>query len=325
MVIKMNRKSYKKIANKVVWLGLFYISPIIRFWEKSKLKKYTLQGLRHKPIFIIGAPRTGSTILYQSLSNQADILYVDNLVCKLCRNLFFGFWLSNKIFRQKSHDCFKSIHGNTSLYGLHAPSECGGFWYRWLPNNHHFIDRNEINGKAIQEIKNEIIAVSTYFAKPILFKNLNSGQRLRLIAKTFPNAKFIFIRRDPFFTAQSILQAKRKLGLLDNQFWSIMPRNVEELKELDWAEQIVKQIFYLERQIVEDLKLFPKENVIEVNYLDLDQQKIDRLISDLDLNIRGSFEKANIHLSEKISLKDGEVVSIQNEINKLDWSETHVE
>jgi hypothetical protein len=30
---------------------------------------------------MIGAPRTGSTILYQSLTNYFDLLYIDNLVC----------------------------------------------------------------------------------------------------------------------------------------------------------------------------------------------------------------------------------------------------
>ena len=300
------------------------LSPTLAFFEKKIKKIGSVTENYHQPIFIISAPRAGSTVLYQSLTNQADVAYVDNLVCLFLRNFFFGFWLSNKLFKQRPHNCFQSEHGNTANCGWHAPSECGGFWYRWLPTDYHFVDFAQVVAKDIEEIKNEITAVSNYFEKPIVFKNLNAGQRLRLIVKAFPDAKFIFVRREPLYTAQSILKAKRKLKIPDNQFWSIMPPNVDELRKLDWPEQIVKQIFFLEKQIAKDLQLFPKQNVYEVCYTELSQSRITGLIFDLGLNERTYFKKPEISLNEKLSLTEQEVLSIKNEIKKLDWSETHV-
>jgi hypothetical protein len=68
-------------------LSLF--TPIIVKWQKPYLDKYGNQPLKHQPVFIIGAPRTGSTILYQTLTNLYDVLYIDNLVCRFSKNLFF--------------------------------------------------------------------------------------------------------------------------------------------------------------------------------------------------------------------------------------------
>jgi hypothetical protein len=299
-------------------------SKIISQFEESTFQKYAKGNLKHQPVFIIGAPRTGSTVFYQTITNQSDVLYFDNLVCSFYRNILFGFWLSNKLYEQKAHDCFDSDHGSTAKAGLHAPSECGNFWYRWLPKDRHFIDYEDGAAQDAESIQREITAVSNYFNKPIVFKNLNAGQRLRLISKIFPDAKFIFLRRDPFYTAQSILQAKRKLGLPDNHFWSVMPSNSDVLKTLNWPAQIVGQIYYLERQIAADLQLFPSANIVEMNYLDTSEKSINILMSTLGLEQRECYKSPAIKLSNKITLNSTEVELIMAEISKLDWAKTIV-
>jgi len=294
-----------------------YIAPIIRFFEKKKVQKYAKKTLKHQPIFIIGAPRTGSTILYQTLTNQTDVLYIDNLVGKFYRNLFFGFWLSNKLFKQKAHNCFSSNHGSTK--GLHSPSECGDFWYRWLPKDRHFIDDNDITDKMVKEIREEISAVINRYDKPLVFKNLNAGQRLRLIVKCFPNAKLIFVKRDPFFTVQSILQAKRKNKIPENQFWGIMPQNVKELKRLDWCPQIVGQVYFLEKQIIQDLSLFSDVSTITVNYTDIEGDYINNLANKLGLKVLDNYKRASLYLNQKNNLNEDESNLIQSEIKKYNW------
>jgi hypothetical protein len=209
IILKMNKyinpKNYFKAFTNY---GPLILSPFIKIYEKEKIEYFGNMPLKHDPLFIIGAPRTGSTILYQAMTNLYDVLYVDNLGCKFHRNFFFGIWLSNRIFTDQPHNNYISEHGDTSMSGMHAPSECGQFWYRWLPEKHHFIDYDEITDEMIKQIQNEVSAVINYFDKPILFKNLNAGQRLRLIQKCFPNAKFLYIKRSPFFVVQSILKAR---------------------------------------------------------------------------------------------------------------------
>ncbi len=315
----LNPKNYIRFAlNKILTL----LIPIIRRWEMKYIKKYSNQPLKHQPVFIIGAPRTGSTILYQTLTNQLDVLYVDNITCRFDKNFFFGFWVSDKLYKQKAHNCFKSNHGDTTKCGLHAPSECGGFWYRWLPTNKHFIDYEDITDEMVKKIREEITTVINYFDKPIVFKNLNAGQRLRLLSRCFPKAKFIFMKRESIFTAQSILKAKRKVDIADNEFWSVMPKNYKILEKLNSYEQIIKQIYYIERQIIEDSKLFTKDSFLSIDYKDLGNNfndTFERCKNFINVENKNYFEKADIKLTEKLILNESEVNKLNKEIKKLDW------
>jgi len=309
----------KCYTKAIQWLFFWCIGSVIRYGERFLIKKYSKLPLKHQPIFIIGAPRTGSTIFYQSLTNQFDVLYIDNFASKLFRNMFFGFWASNILFKQKAHNSFESLHGNS--VGLHAPSECGSFWYRWFPKDSHFVDHDGLGAKSVQEINREITAITNYYDKPVVFKNLNAGQRLRVLYKVFPNAKFVFIRRDPFYTAQSILKAKRKEGLRDDEFWSIMPANVSELKKMGWSAQIVKQIYFLEKQIVEDSSLFSSGSIYQVWYQELNADVLSEIGRSLRLSERSSFVQPELRIRDTISVSDDESKKIRNEISKLNWSD----
>ena len=256
-------------VNRLKLLFISFLSPILRIWEKKLINKYGKMPLKFQPVFIIGAPRTGSTILYQALTNHLDILYIDNLACRWSKNLIFGMWLSQKIYNNKPHNNFKAIHGNTNKFGLNSPSECGSYWYRWLPQEHHFIDTNNFNDKVVEEIRNEITSIINYHNKPMLFKNLNAGQRICLLKQCFPNAKYIFIRRDPLFVVHSILTARKKANIKEDQWWSVRPKNYQELLKLPKIEMIAAQVFYIEEQIKHDLKYITADNVIEIYHHNL--------------------------------------------------------
>lgn len=319
-------KKYFILSNyKNYFLAKFFsfISPILKIWEKKYIKQFADMPLKHQPIFIIGAPRTGSTILYQTITNQFDVLYIDNLVSKFYRNLFFGFWLSNKIFKQKAHNCFKSEFGDTAQYGLRAPSECGEFWYRWLPKDRHFIDYEDFDDDMVKEIRSEISAAINFFDKPIVFKNLNAGQRLRLIKACFPNAKFIFIKREPIYTAQSILKARYKQNIQSDILWGIMPYNYNYIVAIkDIYKKIVMQIFYLEKQITKDKSLFVNENFLQLNYMQLENDlKINSLMLKKFIGVgeRDIYSPSKISLTETLSLNKKEIDLFRQEINQLDW------
>lgn len=249
-----------------VFESCFFGSP------KGRTVKQSIQ-----PIFIIGAPRTGSTILYQALTNAYKLAYIDNDACVWHRNLRFGMWLSLKRYGDSPHHNFKADHGGTQEFGGHAPSECGDFWYRWLPKDRHFVDHQDVTEQMVDGIRTEVLGVSALLNKPMLFKNLNAGQRLRLIRQVFPDAKIVFIRRDPRFVVRSILNARRKASVPDGDWWSIMPANVDELRGLPEPEMCAAQVYFLERQIEKDLALFPAEHVKEIHFRELNASLIRHL------------------------------------------------
>jgi len=319
----LNPKNYINfIVNKILTL----LTPIIRRWENKYIKKYSNQPLKHQPVFIIGAPRTGSTILYQTLTNQFDVLYVDNLVCKFYKNFFFGFWLRDKIFKQKAHNCFKSNHGDTSKCGLYAPSECGGFWYRWLPSDRHFVDYEDITDEMLSEIRKEITTVINYFDKPIVFNNNNIALRIRLIKKIFPDAKFIIADREPIFVAQSLLKARKTFYNDLNIWWSIMPKNYIELLEEPYFKQVVLQHYNINKQMYKDLtELINDTNYLTINYKDFCANK-NKVFKEIDNLInykttRLSFTNNEVIESRKLNLEESLIKKIEIEIERLDWND----
>ncbi|MCJ8316219.1 sulfotransferase [Idiomarina sp.] len=296
----------KKVIHRVMNMNRKVISPIIRVWENGH---FNTQGAK-APVFIIGAPRTGSTILYQALTNAYEFAYIDNLACSWHRNLRFGMMKSWKAFGNRPHNNFKAEHGDTKRFGGHAPSECGEFWYRWLPKDRHFVDYDDISDEMVRDIRREVLGASSYLRRPLLFKNLNAGQRLRLIHRCFPNAKIIVVRRDPRFVVRSIVRARHKVGIPPNQWWSIMPPNFAELMSLPEGQMCAAQIYYIEKQIDEDLRLFNPKNVKHIHY----QEFNNRIINDI-ANWVGVEERADGSVP-LFSYDDVESLNI-NELNNL--------
>jgi len=198
-----------------------YTSPIISLFEKTQNKRYSKVKTSISPVFIVGAPRTGSTLLYQLLTQYFNTSYFDNLIHLARENVLFGFWLSNKIFKCRPHNSFKSKHGNTLKEGLHAPSEAGQIWLRWLPKHDNYFNIKDVSNENIEFIRNNISYVLNKFNKPLVIKNNYNGLRIPLLKEINSNSKIIFIKRDPFFTAQSIIKAREDIYSDRNKWWSV--------------------------------------------------------------------------------------------------------
>jgi len=290
--------------------------------EKLFFQVYLDAPPRLAPIFIIGAPRTGSTILYQLLTGNLDILYINNLICKFHRNPIFGFWLSHLLFKNRTHHNYRSDFGNTEKYGLSSPSECGNYWYRWIPRGQHFVDFPDVTKQMAHVIKTEINTISTYYHKPIIFKNLNLGQRLRLIHKAFPDARVVFIRRNPVNTAKSIMIARRVNKVRKNEWWSVKPPNYKTLAGLPEHKLVIAQIYYCEQQIKQDLPMFNNTNKMTIHYEDL----LDHPAEEID-SIANCFHlkkiDSNVLDLNKPKRKNGlsrtMIELLEKEAQKYDW------
>lgn len=266
-----------KAARGLARLARVGARPAVRLWEHGWIRKLGMQPLKHQPVFIIGAPRTGSTILYQALTNHFDVLYIDNLACRWHDNLLFGMWLSHRRFGHRPHKNFVAERGSTIEYGDHAPSECGGFWYRWLGKEDHFVDDAQVSEEMVDGIRRELTTIINRFDAPLILKNLNAGQRLRLLARCFPHAKFIYIRRGLDANRKSILKARQRAGIKPGEWWSVRPPGFRELLALPEWEMVTAQIAAIEIQIALDLQRFPPANVFSLQCDQLSSELIQEL------------------------------------------------
>ena len=69
---------WSKIVSALIYRTLNQINRGLHTWERMTLLD-TEEKLEYPPIFIIGAPRSGSTLLYQVLTDYFEVGYISNL------------------------------------------------------------------------------------------------------------------------------------------------------------------------------------------------------------------------------------------------------
>ncbi len=256
---------------------LKWLSPLISIFEKKKIRKYGSQPSQYSPVFIIGVPRSGTTILYQLVTQFFNVTYFNNFVNLSRENLYFGCWLSHKIFKGESHNSYVSNYGNTKESGLMAPSEIGNFWYRWIPKDQIIVDENSVSIEDKRAITKNINSIINRYRKPLIIKNLYFALRIRLIKVLFPSAKFIYLRRDRLYVAQSIYLARIKNSKNPkSEWWSLNFPGYKSLLTLPIEEQIAQQIYQLENLIQKELSEICHENIMEIKYEELELNNIEK-------------------------------------------------
>lgn len=316
----MGVRAYLRRARSVLFLS---VSPLLRFIELPFIYFYGRKDVDFEPVFIVGSPRTGSTILYQSITNYFDVLYIDNLSSLFYRNLFFGFFLSRLFFRGKAHDNFEADHGDTSSHGLHAPSECGEFWYRFIPKNQHYVSPSQVTDKMVESVRREISALINFYNRPIVINNNNAGLRLSLIRRAFPQAKFIVTDRDPLYVAQSLLKARMRFYGDVSRWWSMKPENYLDLITLSPCRQVVRQHHSIRKTIIDGL-VGREDRVLWVDYSNLGdfiEPNMSKVHGFLPYLVSRGGAVSMVNVNSKIDLASDTIEEIYQAIRELNWDD----
>lgn len=263
------------------------------------------EPLRHPPIFFIGAPRSGSTLMIQVITDALDIGYISNRHCQ-----WFGApALAEYLFRplnNKPLSDYQSNHGTTD--GTYAPAECGEWWYRFFRRKPAYVTLEDIDPKKMLDFRRSITALTNTVDKPILFKNLYASLRIQAIAKYIPESLFIITHRNEVDNAHSLLEARYRSYKDYTPWFSIEPPEIEKLRTLPPHEQVIEQIRHIYKTIYQDFhnsgvtkdRCFnldyenfcanPKEQINKIQtFLDLHGCQLKRL----DASIPESFIKRN--------------------------------
>jgi len=254
--------------------------------EKLETAGVVDDALPESPIFIIGAPRSGSTLLYQVLVEAFDVGYLSNLHCRF----YGGPWLVERwIFPRLAHPAadYTSDHGR--IQGRTAPSECGEFWYRFFPRDPQAV--TSIPTAKQQALRRAIYRLVSAAQRPFLFKNLMNSLRLPPLARALPEARFIVIYRHPLANARSLLQARKRAYGDYRPWWSARPANVDELAQLPPHQQVVEQIIAIYQGIDAARPVIGSHRFLDVQYERFCQdvpgslQDISRFFAEQDVSL----------------------------------------
>lgn len=277
------------------------------------------------PVFVIGPPRSGTTLLYQVLVNRFNFVYLNNLASKFYTAPTIGMWLSKRIGALLPRESlgYDSRYGKTE--SILGPNEAGEFWYRWFPKGEHvYVPPKATSHKSILELQRHVLSISKRFGASMIFKNTYNSMRIAPIMEAFPEAVFLVSQRDPLDTAQSILEGRLKGNGNKNDWWSVPPREVNEIKKHPYWEQVVEQVYYIYKQIEEDSQRYGEDRFLYVSYRGLCEDTRETLE-----NVQKFFNKHGVNAlikdevpesfpySNGKRIDDAEYARLQQKVNEL--------
>ncbi|MBO6712785.1 MAG: sulfotransferase [Balneola sp.] len=237
------------------------INKVLSRFERLNVKSDF--STKTPPIFILGAPRSGTTLFYQSLVLEFDFAYLSNLHCKLFGAPYLAEKISDYRSKYQQNPTFKSRFGSTKNW--FSPSECGEYWYRFFRRSPQFVSLADAEGQELINLKTSYYALQNAANKPVVFKNLLSVLRLEPILEVFPDALFLYVRRNEVENAHSILAARKALYNDYDKWFSLQPPSVSKISLLSPEKQAVEQIREVHSLIKKSLKGKEKQ-LFELDY-----------------------------------------------------------
>lgn len=281
-------------------------------------------GIGYPVIFIIGPPRTGSTLLYQLITRCFKVCYFSNF---MMRFPFSPCYIAKFIAPFNACDppnYFDSSYGE--IDGWKAPSQGYKAWNRWFPDDQSYVGSGAISKEKLRELRNTIALLQIFFKAPFVNKWQGHSVRILPLVEAFPEVLFIRIKKEPELSAQSILHGRR-LFLGDEKKWmSTRPREYNEIIHKEPIQQVCEQVFYIEKNIDLDIKHIGESKCMTVDYEELCasppkvMDQINSFIINQGIN-RPLEQRHNIPSSfpcdHKISVSDSEYRKIENYLAKL--------
>jgi omega-hydroxy-beta-dihydromenaquinone-9 sulfotransferase len=280
------------------------------------------------PIFVIGVPRSGTTIFFENFAEHKDLAWVSNYVrifprfpaLNVLRNLF-----DNRYYKLKGKKKqYSKIHGFNKY--LPRPDEAYNFWdyYSGTCFSKSYLNNEVPEIKNIAKLRNISRKIIRYQSRKRLSAKLTGPPRIRFLSQVFPKAIFIHLIRDGLAVIHSLLNVefwKRGGGLekpwwgngLNDQYidaWEKSGKDPGVLAAVQW-----KQIIETSREEAKDLK---DSQYIEVKYEDF--------INEPNFTIHELYRKIMLSCNDKISDHDDNEMPIKsmNEKYKQHWNPTYI-
>lgn len=238
--------------------------------------------LPRTPVFIIGPPRSGSTLLYQCIIEYFDVGYFSNLHHTFYTNpAFVERWI--RPFLKREPGKFTSRHGKTE--GWLSPSEGGRYWYRFFRKDPQYVSRGEENPREMLAMKKSLRALIGAAGKPMVFKNMPMALRLGPLSKNIPEALYIVASRNEADNALSLLKVRKERHGDYKTWWSMEPPGFLSLKEQPPHVQVVEQIRLIDAVIKKDVKAIGEDRFFHVSYENFIKNPLS-ILKDMDVFFR---------------------------------------
>jgi hypothetical protein len=220
-------------------------------------------------IYVVGLPRSGTTLLSQLISRYLRVGYINNLIARFWLNPVAGIRLSQAVFGTDIRERIDLVSRHGVTADPWGPHEFGYFWRYWLQLDgsptHKLLPEllDRIDRALLRQVLDRMAGA---FDAPIVFKNIICGLQAKFLSDLRPDTLFVLIERDPKAVAVSLLRSRKERYGDDSVWWSLKPSTYAEIRAITSPEdQIERQIFDGARDLHEELAK-PGVNSIRLTY-----------------------------------------------------------
>ncbi|MGF1523829.1 MAG: sulfotransferase [Leptolyngbyaceae cyanobacterium] len=284
--------------------GMATINSVIAWIENKRYRAVLEEIIIRQPVFIIGHHRSGTTHLWNLLSQDPQFAYPSVL-----QAIFPHTFLTYEKSIQKLAQLFtpkRRPQDNVSFtpdspleeeraictsclvsiqMARHLP-QMRTYFKRYLPLRNVTINERNRWKSSLDNFARKLI-LRHGINKTLLFKSPENTARIKVLLELYPDAKFIHIHRNPYRVFQSTIEMEM----------STLPLYAYQRTALDNLEDFVLwryQAMY--DAMLDDVQLIPKKQFVELAYDELVQNPLGTLEKVYDVLDLPSYETIRPHL-----------------------------
>ena len=245
-----------------------------------------------KPIFIVGAPRSGTTLLYHILCNHRDLSFFTYNILRA------GVYRRGRILGYRKELLARIqnlVHRDELSVQPHEAPEC---WSKYL-GTYDYVTEYDCTEEMVDHYLQVIALVQSIFRRPrFVNKNPQHCTRVRILNRIFPDAKFIHIIRDGTAVACSTFHASSKTPRTDLYFSTLREKIFPLLGDKYSSGTLSEiQLYKLTRDMLvskaREAKAFGSDRYHEIIYEELvaePREKINEVLGFCELRSYQDFE-----------------------------------
>jgi hypothetical protein len=249
-----------------------------RWWEEARWKKQIKKTrLESPPVFIIGFWRSGTTMLHELLCQSKNATYVTTYQTVFPNMLLSHYWWfrslinllmpSKRPFDRMDMDLDYPQEEEIAMANIQPLSFYNFFYFprRFEKFYHRDLFFNAATDKQIKRWKAEYIklirkAIIHHPGKVFISKNPSNMARIKVLMEMFPDAKYIFLYRNPYKVIESFYRF----------FQEVLPSIQLQSSDEDLTRSLITKLYGdMIREYLVSRDHIPKENLMEICYEDV--------------------------------------------------------
>lgn len=213
-------------------------------------------------LLVVGAPRSGTTLVYQTLARYLDVTYFSNLTSMFPMSPISGTHFLRWLPGGRTPD-FENFYGQTA--GWHGPNDGFQIWNRWLGDD-RYIPRTDLTPDEREQMRRLLRVWVQRFEKPFLNKNNRNTGCLQLLAEVLPESRLIVVRRNPICVAQSLIKARADVQGDKSIGWGLHATDATRNDPLSYVDDVCDQILQIEGELDHQLSGISPGRKVELTY-----------------------------------------------------------